>query len=58
MMRCITAHDIKVHTNPFQGLDKIDELLSMADSGKLRGKAMLVVGPKQIEAEKRIGAKF
>ncbi|KAI1740607.1 GroES-like protein [Xylaria scruposa] len=58
MMRCIAEHGIKVRTNPFQGLDKIEELLSTVESGKLRGKAVLVVDPEQIEAEKRIGAKF
>ncbi|KAI8945389.1 hypothetical protein F4801DRAFT_568466 [Xylaria longipes] len=58
MMRCIAEHGVKVRTNPFHGLDKIDELLTMVQSGKLRGKAVLVVDPGQIEAEKEIGAKF
>jgi D-arabinose 1-dehydrogenase-like Zn-dependent alcohol dehydrogenase len=58
MMDHIAEHGIKVRTNPFQSLDKIEELLHMVESGKLRGKAVIVVDPKQIEAEQKIGAKF
>ncbi|KAI0428134.1 GroES-like protein [Xylaria sp. FL1042] len=58
MMQCIAEHGIKVRTNPFQGLEKIEELLGVVKSGKLRGKAVIVVDPEQIEADKRIGAKF
>ncbi|TGJ87322.1 hypothetical protein E0Z10_g1456 [Xylaria hypoxylon] len=58
MMQCIAQHGVRVRTNPFQGLDKIEELLSTVKSGKLRGKAVIIVDPEQIEAEKRIGAIF
>ncbi|KAI1427960.1 GroES-like protein [Xylaria sp. FL1777] len=58
MMRCIAQHGVKIRTNPFQGLDRIGELLSMVRSGTLQGKAVIIVDPEQIEAEKRIGAKF
>lgn len=58
MLQCVAEHDIEVHTNPFQGLGKVEELLGMVESGKLRGKAVIVVDPTQIEAEKRIGAKL
>ncbi|KAI1364938.1 GroES-like protein [Xylaria arbuscula] len=58
MVQCIAEHGVKVRTNPFQGLESIEELLSVVKSGKLRGKAVIVVDPEQIEAEKTIGAKF
>ncbi|KAI1161267.1 GroES-like protein [Nemania serpens] len=58
MMRCVDEHGVKVRVNPFQGLDRIEELLGLVRSGKLRGKAVIVVDPEQIEAEKRIGAKI
>ncbi|KAK5631345.1 hypothetical protein RRF57_007059 [Xylaria bambusicola] len=58
MVRCIAEHGVKVHTNPFQGLESIEELLGVVKSGRLRGKAVIVVDPEQIEAEKRIGAEF
>ncbi|KAI1296340.1 GroES-like protein [Xylaria venustula] len=58
MMRCIAEHGVKVRTNPFHGLESIEDLLGTVKSGKLQGKAVLVVDPEQIEAEKKIGAKF
>ncbi|KAI0203156.1 GroES-like protein [Astrocystis sublimbata] len=58
MLRCVAEHGVTVRTNPFQGLDRIEELLGLVRSGKLRGKALLVVDPEQIEAEKRLGVKF
>ncbi|KAI3327996.1 GroES-like protein [Xylariaceae sp. AK1471] len=58
MVACVAEHGVKARTNPFQGLDKIKELLGTVESGKLRGKAVIIVDPEQIEAEKRIGAKF
>ncbi|KAI0485524.1 GroES-like protein [Xylaria cf. heliscus] len=55
MVRCVAEHGVRVSTNPFYGLDKIEELLDVVRSGKLRGKAVLVVDPAQIEAERRSG---
>ncbi|KAI0911040.1 GroES-like protein [Ustulina deusta] len=55
MMRCVVEHGVKVRTNPFQGLDRIEELLSLVKSGKLQGKAVIIVDPEQIEAEKGSG---
>ncbi|KAI1432135.1 GroES-like protein [Xylaria sp. CBS 124048] len=58
MMKCVAEHGVKVRTNIFQGLDSIEELLHTVESGKLQGKAVIVVDPEQIEAEKRIGAEL
>lgn len=58
MMQCIGEHGVKVRTNPFKGLESIEDLLGVVKSGKLRGKAVIVVDPAQIEAEKTIEARF
>ena len=58
MLDCIAKNGVTVKTNPFEGLEKIEELQKMVHSGKIKGKAVIVVDPEQIEAEKKIGAKF
>jgi alcohol dehydrogenase, propanol-preferring len=58
MLDTIAKHGVTVTTVPFQGLDKIGELVELAHSGKIKGKAVIVVDPEQIEAEKKIGAKY
>ncbi|KAI7003931.1 hypothetical protein D0867_13268 [Hortaea werneckii] len=58
MLKCIAEHGISVKTNPFQGLDKIHELVEMVHGGKIQGKALIVVDQEQIDNEKNIGAKF
>ncbi|KAI1111428.1 GroES-like protein [Nemania sp. NC0429] len=57
MVRCVAEHGVRVRVNAFQGLDRIEESLGLVRSGKLRGKAVIVVDPEQIEAEKGIGAR-
>ncbi|KAI7034135.1 HCP-like protein, partial [Hortaea werneckii] len=58
MLKCIADHGVSVKTNPFQGLDKIHELVEMVHGGKIQGKALIVVDQEQIDKEKKIGAKF
>lgn len=58
MLEVIAKHGVTVSTVPFQGLDKIEELVEKVHSGKLKGKAIIVVDSAQIEHEKKIGAKF
>ncbi|KAK4500088.1 hypothetical protein PRZ48_008274 [Zasmidium cellare] len=58
MLDCIAEHGVTVTTQPFQGLDSIGELTELVHGGKLKGKAIIVVDPEQIEHEKKIGAKF
>jgi alcohol dehydrogenase, propanol-preferring len=58
MLDCISEHGIKVKVNPFDGLDKIEELVEMIHDGKIQGKAVIIVDPEQIEKEKEVGAKF
>lgn len=58
MLEAMAEHGITVKTNQFRGLDKIKELIDLIHSGKISGKAVIVVDPEQIEAEKKIGAKY
>ena len=58
MLDCIAKNGITVTTNPFYGLEKIEDLQEMVHSGKIKGKAVIVVDEEQIEYEKKIGAKF
>ena len=58
MLETIAKSGVTVTTNPFQGLDKIGELVEMVHGGKIKGKATIVVDQEQIEHEKKIGAKY
>jgi propanol-preferring alcohol dehydrogenase len=48
MLEVVAEHKISVLTNPFQGLDKIPELVELAHSGKMKGKGIVIVDPKQM----------
>jgi propanol-preferring alcohol dehydrogenase len=58
MLKCIAEHGVTVKTNPFYGLDKIEDLVSMVHGGKIQGKAIIIVDDEQIKREKELGAKF
>lgn len=58
MLKCVAEHGVTVRTNPFYGLDKIEDLVKMVHGGKIQGKAVIVVDEEQIKKEKELGAKF
>jgi len=58
MLEVIARHGITARTVPFKGLEKIEELVETVHGGKIQGKAVIVVDEKQIEHEKKLGAKF
>lgn len=58
MLDLIAKHGVTVTTVPFEGLDKIEQLVEKVHSGTLKGKAIIIVDPEQIEHEKKIGAKY
>lgn len=58
MLECIAAHGITVKTNPFDGLEKIEDLTKTVHGGKIQGKAIIVVDQEQIKREKELGAKY
>lgn len=58
MLECIAEHGIKVTTNPFYGLDKIEKLVELVHGGKIKGKAIIIVDEEQIKKEEELGAMF
>ncbi|KAI9664916.1 MAG: hypothetical protein M1821_006364 [Bathelium mastoideum] len=55
MLDAVAKHKISVHTNPFDGFDKIEKLVELAHSGKMKGKGIIIVDPEQIKAERKPG---
>lgn len=58
MVRFIAEHGLRVKTNVYEGLEKIEELLEVVHGGKIQGKAVIVVDGNQLEREKELGAKY
>lgn len=56
MLRVIDEHGITVKTNAFNGLGEIEKLVELAESGKMKGKGIIIMDPEQIKKEKEIGA--
>ncbi|KAB5529035.1 chaperonin 10-like protein [Coniochaeta sp. 2T2.1] len=52
MLEAVVKHGIHSRNEVFQGLDKIGELTHLVFSGKLRGKAVIVVDQEQVDKEK------
>ncbi|KAI1213653.1 GroES-like protein [Annulohypoxylon truncatum] len=45
----------RIETTVFEGLEKIDEVLELVRSGKIRGKAVVVIDREQVEEDRRRG---
>ena len=58
MLKCVAEHGIRVKTNAFHGLDKIEDLVELVHGGKIKGKAIILIDQEQIEKEKEKGAKY
>lgn len=58
MLELVAEHGISVKTNPFYGLDKIENLTKMVHGGKIQGKAVIVIDEEQMQREKELGARF
>jgi alcohol dehydrogenase, propanol-preferring len=58
MLQVVAEHRITVKTNPFNGLKEIPKLIELAHSGKMAGKGICIIDPKQIEEEKKRGAQL
>ena len=52
MLEMVSKHKIQVETNIFHGLDKVPEMVELAHSGKMKGKAVCIVDEKAVEAER------
>ena len=43
MLDLVTEYNISVKTKAFQGLEKLHELIELVQSGKLKGKGIIIV---------------
>ncbi|CAK7201476.1 hypothetical protein SEUCBS139899_004180 [Sporothrix eucalyptigena] len=55
MVASITQHGLQLHTVPFQGLERIHELVALVHSGSIKGKAAIVVDNEQVERDAATG---
>jgi propanol-preferring alcohol dehydrogenase len=51
MLQLVAKHDISVNTNAFKGLGEIEKLIELAESGKMKGKGIVIMDQSQIDAE-------
>ncbi|KIH87258.1 hypothetical protein SPBR_05104 [Sporothrix brasiliensis 5110] len=51
MVASIQKHGIELHTVPFQGLEKIHDLVELVRSGTIKGKAAIVVDDAQVQRD-------
>ncbi|GKT54664.1 alcohol dehydrogenase protein [Colletotrichum tofieldiae] len=58
LMRHVAEHGTQLETNVFRGLDKIHELVDLVHTGRMSGKAVIIVDEEQTAREKRLGARF
>ncbi|KAF1953842.1 NAD(P)-binding protein [Byssothecium circinans] len=49
----VAEHGISVETNPFKGLKEIGKLIDLAESGKMKGKGVIVMDEEQIRREEQ-----
>ncbi|KIW03250.1 uncharacterized protein PV09_05471 [Verruconis gallopava] len=55
MLDAVAKNKITVATNRFDGLDKLPELTELAHSGKMSGKAQIIVDQEQIKRQRKSG---
>lgn len=55
MLEVVAEHGISVNTNPFNGLEDIEKLVHLAESGKMKGKGIIIMDPEQVKKEKESG---
>lgn len=58
MLKLVGEHNIKVKTNPFNGLKELPRAVELAHSGKMQGKPVILIDQEAIENEKRSGIKM
>ncbi|KHE88248.1 hypothetical protein GE21DRAFT_1331023 [Neurospora crassa] len=54
LLHFVAEHGVKVKMTPFYGLDQVEELEKVVSSGKLQGRAAIIVDPHQLQHEKEI----
>lgn len=53
MLKTVVEHKISVKTNPFFGLREIPKLVELAHSGKMQGKAVIIVDEEEMNRVKQ-----
>ena len=48
MLRMVAEYKITVNTNPFFGLAQLPALIELAESGKMKGKGVVVIDAEEI----------
>lgn len=57
MVKCVSDNGISFKSQVFHRWESFESLLDQVHEGKVKGKALIVVDPAQIEEEKNLGAK-
>jgi propanol-preferring alcohol dehydrogenase len=55
MLEVVSKHNIKVKTNPFNGIKEVPKAVELAHSGKMQGKPVIIIDNEAIENEKKSG---
>lgn len=54
LLHFVAEHEVKVKMTPLYGLDQVEELEKVVSSGKLQGRAAIIVDPHQLQHEKEM----
>jgi propanol-preferring alcohol dehydrogenase len=54
MLQVVAEHTISVNTNAFNGLGEMEKLIELAESGKMKGKGIVIIDQAQVDAERKI----
>jgi propanol-preferring alcohol dehydrogenase len=58
MLAAVAKDKITVTTNRFDGLNKVNELVELAHSGKMAGKGMIIIDQQQIKNQNKAGVEL
>lgn len=53
MLQVVAEHNISVNTNAFNGLGEMEKLIELAESGKMKGKGIVIIDQAQVDAERK-----
>jgi alcohol dehydrogenase, propanol-preferring len=58
MLDVVSKNNIKVKTNPFNGIQEVPKAIELAHSGKMQGKPVIIIDQEAIGKEKKSGVKM
>lgn len=53
MLSIVAEHGVSVNTNAFKGLGEMEKLFELAESGKMKGKGVVIMDQSQIDAQEK-----